>query len=206
MFIGLLIVVVLVVLFIFIYNRLISLRVRAQNAWSDIDVQLKRRADLVPNLVETVKGYAAHERGTFDELTKLRASAQRGDGGDVQARAETERQITAMIGRVMAVAENYPDLKASANFQSLQHDLADIEDQIQLARRYYNGAVRDYNVMIEQVPSNIIAGSFGFKQAAFFQIEDAADRAVPKVSHALGPSTFPFMSAISHLARSPAVE
>jgi LemA protein len=164
------------------FNGLVRRRNIVAEGWSGIETQLKRRADLIPNLVETVKGYAAHERGTFDELTKLRASAQRGDGGDVQARAETERQITAMIGRVMAVAENYPDLKASANFQSLQHDLADIEDQIQLARRYYNGAVRDYNVMIEQVPSNIIAGSFGFKQAAFFQIEDAADRAVPKVS------------------------
>lgn len=164
------------------FNGLVRRRNMVAEGWSGIETQLKRRADLIPNLVETVKGYAAHERGTLDELTKLRASAQLGDGGDVQARAQTERQITAMIGRVMAVAENYPDLKASANFQSLQHDLADIEDQIQLARRYYNGAVRDYNVMIEQVPSNIIAGSFGFKQAAFFQIEDAADRTVPKVS------------------------
>ena len=163
-------------------NNIPSYDEAAKAKWSDVLNQYQRRADLIPNLVETVKGYAAHERGTFDELTKLRASAQSADGGDVQARAQTERQITAMIGRVMAVAENYPDLKASANFQSLQHDLADIEDQIQLARRYYNGAVRDYNVMIEQVPSNIIAGTFGFKQAAFFQIEDAADRAVPKVS------------------------
>lgn len=164
------------------FNGLVRRKNMVAEGWAGIETQLKRRADLIPNLVETVKGYAAHERGTFDELTKLRASAQRGDGGDVQARAETERQITAMIGRVMAVAENYPDLKASANFQSLQHDLADIEDQIQLARRYYNGSVRDYNVMIEQVPSNIIAGMFNFKQATFFQIEDAADRAVPKVS------------------------
>ncbi len=164
------------------FNGLVRRRNMVAEGWSGIETQLKRRADLIPNLVETVKGYAAHERGTFDELTKLRASAQRGDGGDVQARAETERQITSIIGRVMAVAENYPDLKASANFQALQHDLADVEDQIQLSRRYYNGAVRDYNVMIEQVPSNIIANSFAFKQAAFFQIEDAADRAVPKVS------------------------
>jgi len=104
------------------------------------------------------------------------------NAAEVEARAQTERQITAMIGRVMAVAENYPDLKASANFQSLQRDLADVEDQIQLARRYYNGAVRDYNVMTEQVPSNLIAGWFAFRKADFFEIEDAADRAVPKVA------------------------
>jgi len=181
-FVVLGIAVVVVLWAVGMFNGLVRRRNMVAEGWSGIETQLKRRADLIPNLVETVKGYAAHERGTFDELTKLRASAQHGDGGDVQARAETERQITAMIGRVMAVAENYPDLKASANFQSLQRDLADIEDQIQLARRYYNGAVRDYNVMIEQFPSNIIAGSFGFKQAAFFQIEDAANRAVPKVS------------------------
>jgi LemA protein len=164
------------------FNGLVRRRNMVAEGWSGIEAQLKRRADLIPNLVETVKGYASHERGTLDELTKLRASAQQAPSGDVQARAETERQITAMIGRVMAVAEAYPDLKASANFQSLQQDLGEIEDQIQLARRYYNGTVRDFNVMIEQVPSNIIASWFAFRQAAFFEIEDAADRAVPKVS------------------------
>jgi LemA protein len=164
------------------FNGLVRLRNMVAEGWSGIEAQLKRRADLIPNLVETVKGYAAHERGTLDELTKLRSSAQQAPSGDVQARAETERQITAMIGRVMAVAEAYPDLKASANFQSLQQDLSEIEDQIQLARRYYNGTVRNFNVMIEQVPSNIIAGWFAFKQAAFFEIEDAAERNVPKVS------------------------
>ncbi len=154
------------------FNGLVRLRNMVAEGWSGIEAQLKRRADLIPNLVETVKGYAAHERGTLDELTKLRSSAQQAPSGDVQARAETERQITAMIGRVMAVAEAYPDLKASANFQSLQQDLSEIEDQIQLARRYYNGTVRNFNVMIEQVPSNIIAGWFAFKQAAFFEIEE----------------------------------
>ncbi len=124
----------------------------------------------------------------MDELTKLRSKAETsGEGGapsaaEMEARAQTERQITAMIGRVMAVAEAYPDLKASANFQSLQNDLAEIEDQIQLARRYYNGAVRDYNVMTEQVPSNIIANWFAFKKANFFEIEDPDDRAVPEIS------------------------
>jgi len=164
------------------FNGLVRRRNMVAEGWSGIEAQLKRRADLIPNLVETVKGYAAHERGTLDELTKLRSSAQQAPSVDVQARAETERQITAMIGRVMAVAEAYPDLKASANFQSLQQDLGEIEDQIQLARRYYNGTVRDFNVMIEQVPSNMIAAWFAFKQAAFFEIENAAERNVPKVS------------------------
>jgi LemA protein len=164
------------------FNSLVRRRNMVAEGWSGIETQLKRRADLIPNLIETVKGYAAHERGTLDALTKLRSSAQQTPSGDVQARAETERQITAMIGRVMAVAEAYPDLRASANFQSLQQDLAETEDQIQLARRYYNGTVRDFNVMIEQVPSNIIAAWFAFKQAAFFEIENAADRTVPKVS------------------------
>jgi len=164
------------------FNGLVRRRNMVAEGWSGIETQLKRRADLIPNLIETVKGYTAHERGTLDELTKLRSSAQQAPSGDVQARAETERQITAMIGRVMAGAEAYPDPKGSPKFQALQQDLAETEDQIQLARRYYNGTVRDFNVMIEQVPSNIIAAWFAFKQAAFFEIENAADRTVPKVS------------------------
>jgi len=171
-----------------IYNRLVRRRTLVEEGWSGIETQLKRRANLIPNLVETVKGYATHERTTLDELTNLRSMAQTTSGSgtpnaaEIDARAQTERQITAMIGKVMAVAEAYPDLKASANFQSLQNDLAEIEDQIQLARRYYNGAVRDYNVMTEQVPSNIIANWFTFEKANFFEIEDPADRALPEVS------------------------
>jgi LemA protein len=171
-----------------IYNRLVRKRTLAEEGWSGIETQLKRRANLIPNLVETVKGYATHERATFDEITKLRSIAQGGasngtpNSTDIAARAQTERQITAMIGKIMAVAEAYPDLKASANFQSLQNDLAETEDQIQLARRYYNGAVRDYNVMTEQVPSNIIANWFAFEKANFFEIDNPADRAVPEVS------------------------
>jgi LemA protein len=165
------------------FNGLVRRRNLVAEAWAGIETQLKRRADLIPNLIETVKGYAAHERGTMDQLTRLRAQSQAGTGaGDLAARAQTEQQITAAIGKIMAVAEAYPDLKASANFQQLQSELADIEDQIQLARRYYNASVRDFNVMIQQAPSNIIAGWFAFKPADFFQIEDAADRAVPKVS------------------------
>jgi LemA protein len=165
---------------VFTYNGLVRRKNVVAEAWSGIEAQLKRRADLIPNLVETVKGYASHERGTFDELTKLRAAA--GSQQDISQRAQTEQQITSAIGKIMAVAEAYPDLKASANFQALQGQLSEIEDQIQLARRYYNGAVRDFNVMIEQLPSNVIANMGGFKTAPFFQIENEADRAVPKVS------------------------
>jgi LemA protein len=163
-----------------IYNGLVRRRNMVAEGWSGIEAQLKRRADLIPNLVETVKGYAAHERTTFDELARLRGASQTGQ--DIAQRAATEQAITAAIGRVMAVAEAYPQLRASENFQSLQKDLSAIEDEIQLARRYYNGAVRDYNVMIEQFPSNVIASSFGFSKAPFFEIENAADRAVPKVA------------------------
>lgn len=160
-----------------IYNGLVRQKNLVAEAWSGIDAQLKRRADLIPNLVETVKGYAAHERETFDELARLRASVQTQSG--VDARAETETAIAAALTRVLAVAEAYPELKASANFQSLQSALADTEDQIQLARRYYNGTVRDYNVRIEQFPSNLVAGLGGFTPAPFFQIEKDSDRQVP---------------------------
>ena len=173
---------VLIVLWaILTYNGLVSRRAMVAEGWSGIDAQLKRRADLIPNLVETVKGYAAHERQTFDELTKMRAEAGSQNPAE---RAQTEGAITAAIGRVMAVAEAYPDLKASANFQTLQKDLADVEDQIQLARRYYNGAVRNLNVAVQQFPSNLIANMGGFTAAQFFQLDSAADRAAPKVSFA----------------------
>src|SRR5437763_8240911 len=143
-----------------IYNSLVRRRNVVAEAWSGIDAQLKRRADLIPNLVETVKGYAGHERETFEDLARLRSQGQAQT--DVAQRAQTETAITAAIGRVMAVAEAYPQLRASENFQSLQKDLADVEDQIQLARRYYNGAVRDFNVMIQQFPSNFVASWGGF--------------------------------------------
>jgi LemA protein len=162
-----------------IYNGLVRRRTMVAEAWSGIDTQLKRRADLIPNLVESVKGYATHESSTFEELAKLRSDGQ--GQSDPAQRAQTEQAITAAIGKVMAVAEAYPQLRASENFQTLQKDLADVEDQIQLARRYYNGAVRDFNVTVQQFPSNLVANFGGFKQAAFFGIDDA-DRAVPKVS------------------------
>jgi LemA protein len=163
------------------YNGLISRRNMVAEGWSGIEAQLKRRADLIPNLVETVKGYATHERTTLDELTRLRGQATAGPQ-DLAHRGATEQAITAAIGRVMAVAEAYPQLRASENFQSLQKDLSEIENEIQMSRRYYNGTVRDYNTATEQAPANIIANAFAFKRAEFFQIENAADRAVPKVS------------------------
>ena len=163
-----------------IYNGLVRRKNLVSEGWSGIETQLKRRADLIPNLVETVKGYAGHERETLENLTRLRGQGQA--QSDVAARAQTERAITAAIGRLVAVAEAYPQLRASENFQSLQKELAEVEDQIQLARRYYNGATRDFNVMVEQFPSNLVANGGGFKPAPFFQIEDGADRAVPQVS------------------------
>jgi len=178
-FAALVVAVVVLLWAVSIYNGLVRRKNMVAEGWSGIDVQLKRRSDLIPNLVESVKGYAAHERGTFDELTKLRSQT---GSQDVAQRAQAESAISAAIGKVMAVAEAYPDLKASANFQALTTQLSDIEDQIQMSRRYYNGAARDFNTMIEQVPSNIVAGIGGFKTAPYFQIENEADRAVPKVS------------------------
>src|SRR3954462_3835105 len=167
--------VVLLLWAIAIYNGLVRRRNIVAEAWSGIDAQLKRRTDLIPNLVETVKGYATHERGTFDELTRLRTT---GAAAATPAdRAQAEQAVSAALGRIMAVAEAYPDLKASANFQTLQGELASVEDQIQLARRYYNGAVRNFNVTIEQIPSNFVAAAGGFRPAAFFELEDTAERA-----------------------------
>ncbi len=175
--------VVAVVLYaVYIYNRLVSTRQMSEEAWSGIDVQLKRRADLVPNLVDTVKGYASHERGVLEEVTELRNKAQAVPAGDVEARAKAESALSFGLGRLLAVAENYPDLKASANFLELQKELGNLESEIQMARRYYNGAVRNLNTMVESFPSNLVAGQFKFEKRQYFEIEEPGDRAVPKVS------------------------
>jgi LemA protein len=176
------VVVLAVIYVIFIYNRLVSTRQMSEEAWSGIDVQLKRRADLVPNLIETVKGYASHERGVFDEVTRLRTAAQSVPPGDVEARAKAEGALSLGLGRLLAVAENYPELKASTNFLELQQQLGTLENEIQMARRYYNGAVRNLNTMIQSIPSNLVASQFRFEQRQYFEIEQPADRAVPKVS------------------------
>jgi LemA protein len=181
MFIGLLIVVVLVALFIFIYNRLISLRVRAQNAWSDIDVQLKRRADLVPNLVETVKGYAAHERGTLDAVTQARTKAVAAQSAGPAQRAVAENELTTALRGLTVAVEAYPQLQASGGFRDLQAQLATIEDAIQNSRRYYNAVVRDLNTAVSTIPSNLIAGPMGYHELEFFEAA-AGERELPKVS------------------------
>jgi LemA protein len=165
---------------VYAYNRLVRLRNLVEEAWSGIDVQLRRRADLIPNLVETVKGYAAHERGLFEEIAEMRARSMGAHG--VAEQAEAERGLAAALGRLFAIAEAYPELKADANFRHLQEQLAGIEDEIQKARRYYNGTVRDYNTRIQSFPDNLIAGRFGFVVAEFFELDDEAARSVPKIS------------------------
>lgn len=182
----LIIVLALLVWAVLIYNRLVRSRQMAAEGWSGIDVQLKRRADLVPNLVETVRGYATHEQDLFTRVTELRNQARAAPAGDVAARAPIEGMLSATIGRLLAVAENYPQLKADGTFLQLQEQLATLENEIQMARRYYNGTARDLNVLIESFPSNLVASSFGFTKRDFFEIEDARDRAVPSVSFGTG--------------------
>ena len=163
-----------------IYNRLVKNRNLVDEGWSGIETQLKRRANLIPNLVETVKGYATHEREALEAVTSLRNQTM--TISDIGERGQKEGELTAALGRLFAVAEAYPDLKANENFIGLQGDLSETEDQIQLARRYYNGTVRNMNILVEAFPSNIIAKNFGFTKATFFEIEDDQDRAVPQVS------------------------
>jgi LemA protein len=175
------IVIAVIVYAIVVFNRLVRTRQMANEAWSGIDVQLKRRCDLVPNLVDSVKGYAAHERSVLEEVTERRGAARALPEGDVVRRAQAEGALSAALGRLFALAENYPDLKASSNFLELQQQLSDLENEIQMARRYYNGAVRNLNVLVQSFPSNQIAGMFGFAQRDYFELADAGDRAVPEV-------------------------
>ena len=154
-----------------IYNALVTLKIRVDEAWSDITVQLKRRLDLIPNLVETVKGYAAHESGVFQAVTEARANALNAQG--VKQTAAAENQFEGALKSLFAVAEAYPDLKASQNFSELQAELVDTEDKIQASRRFYNGGVRDLNTKIQTFPSNVIAGMFGFKNRDFFELGEA---------------------------------
>lgn len=162
-----------------LYNALASLRVRADAAWADIDAQLKRRYDLIPNLVETVKGYAGHEKETLERVTEMRAQAISAQG--VAEQAQAENMLTQALRSVFAVAENYPQLRASENFTQLQGSLVDIEDHIQKARRYYNAVVRDYNTKVHVVPSSIIAWLFNFKDREYFELESEEERRAPKV-------------------------
>ena len=154
------------------YNKLIALRTRVEEAWSDITVQLKRRLDLIPNLINSVKGYAAHESGVFERVTEARSQALNAQG--VKETAAAENQFEGALKSLFAVAEAYPDLKANENFLQLQNELVDTEDKIQAARRFYNGGVRDLNIKTQQFPSNIVAGLFNFESKEFFEVEDMA--------------------------------
>jgi LemA protein len=163
-----------------IYNSLVRLNVGADNAWSDIDVQLKRRTDLIPNVVETVKGYAGHERQTLEAVINARNRAVSAQAAGPAERGQAEGQLTAALRGLFALAESYPQLRAVESFTQLQSTLAQIEDAVQNARRYYNAVVRDLNTKVQQFPSNLVAGMFGFRNREFFEIPDA-EREVPKV-------------------------
>ena len=175
MLIGLIVAVVVVVMYLmYAYNGLVRLKVQCDNAWSDIDVQLKRRYDLIPNIVETVKGYAAHEKGTFENVAKFRSQAMQAT--TPADKAQAENQLSGALKSLFAVAESYPELKASEQFTGLQASLNSIEDNIQNARRYYNAVIRDYNTRVQSFPANIVAGMFGFQAKQFFEVDSPEDR------------------------------
>ena len=169
---------VVVLILIVIYNRLVRLRNRTDNAWAQVDVQLKRRYDLIPNLVETVKGYASHERATFEEVTKARTMAQEATG--IAEQAAAENMLTGALRRLFALAEAYPELRASENFQQLQGELAETENKISVSRQIYNDATLTYNNAVQTVPSNLVAGIFGFRIREYFEVEGDA-RSAPEV-------------------------
>ena len=164
---------------VILYNRLVRLRNRSENAWAQVDVQLRRRYDLIPNLLEAVKGYAAHERQTFEEVTKARTAAQQAQ--TVPEQAQAENMLTQAIGRLFAVAEQYPQLRATENFQQLQAQLAETEGKIAVSRQVYNDAVLTYDTALETVPTNIVGGMFNFKERQYFEVEEPAVREAPRV-------------------------
>jgi LemA protein len=176
------IVVVLILWFVFIFNGLVRLRNQVKNAWAQIDVQLKRRHDLIPNLVETVKGYKDFERATLEAVTKARNLAQQAIGSGVGAQAKAEGELSGALSRLLAVAESYPDLKANQNFLALQEQLTSTENKISFSRQFYNDSVLNYNNKTQMFPSNLVAAMTGFKQGEFFEVEKAEEREVPKVS------------------------
>jgi len=174
------IVVLAIIALIVMYNRLVAKRVQCENAWSQIDVQLKRRHDLIPNLVETVKGYASHERETLDAVIQARSQAV--DASSVKEQGQAEGLLSAALGKLFALSEAYPDLKANQNFAQLQEELASTENKIGFARQHYNDTVSRYNTAVQSFPANVIAGMFNFKERDFFEIENPEQRAVPEVS------------------------
>jgi LemA protein len=174
------VIVLLGVIVVGMYNKLVTLRNRAENAWAQVDVQLRKRYDLIPNLVEAVKGYAAHERQVLEEVTEARTRAQQAQG--VQEQAQAENALTAAIGRLFAVAEAYPELRATENFQQLQASLSGVESDIAVSRQVYNDTVLSYENALETVPTSIIAGIFNFRPREYFEVEEAAIREAPQVS------------------------
>ncbi len=164
----------------FTYNGLIKARLRADEALSDITVQEKRRLDLIPNLIETVKGYAKHEKSTFEEVTKARTAVMKAPEGDLSKRAESENMLSGALKSLFAVSENYPDLKANENFLSLQSELTDTEDKIQAARRFYNGNIRDFNMKLQVFPTSVIGGMLGFKSRDFYDVAEGEKAAIKK--------------------------
>ena len=183
LFLIILIIIVIIIIaiigiIIHMYNKLVGLRNRVKNSYSQIDVQLKRRNDLIPNLIETVKGYASHEKGVLEEVTKARTGVM--NAKNIEETSAADNQLTGALKTLFAVAENYPDLKANSNFQQLQNELTDTEDKISYARQFYNDVVLKYNNACQQFPSNILAGMFGFSEESYFQIPET-ETAVPEV-------------------------
>lgn len=164
-----------------IYNRLVSIRAHMRESWSDVDVELKRRYELIPNLVETVKGYATHERETLERVTALRNQAA-SNHDDLGSQSRDEQALIEGLRRIFLVVEDYPELKSDRNFRQLQAELANTEDRIAAARRFFNGNVRELNQLVEMFPSNLVAGAFGFSRSEYFQLDDDRQRAVPKVT------------------------
>jgi LemA protein len=173
------VVLLLALVVVALYNRLVRLRNRAENAWAQVDVQLRRRYDLIPNLVETVKGYASHERATFEEVTRARTAAQQAQ--TVQEQAQAENLLTQAIGRLFAVAEAYPQLRATENFQQLQAQLEETESKIALSRQVYNDAVLTYDTALETVPTNMVGNLLNFEEREYFEVEEPAAREAPRV-------------------------
>ena len=179
MFVFLCLICIGLVAAVLMYNAFVRQNALVREAWSGIDVLLKRRYELIPNLVATVKDYKAFESGTLEKVTQMRNQATHAEGA--AARGEAEKGVAGALAHVFVLAENYPDLKANETYKKLQEQLVEVEDQLQYARRYYNGAVRDMNIKVQSFPSNLIAKSFGFKEAEYFQLESDAERSVPKV-------------------------
>lgn len=179
MIILIIVLVLLVLLTVSYQNKFVKLHERVKNSWSQIDVQLQKRVDLIPNLVETVKGYATHERETLDSVTQARTMAK--NAGSVQEKEAAEKNLNQAMMNLFAVAEQYPDLKANTNFQQLQNELSSLESDIEKSRRYYNGTARENNTLVESFPSNIIANMYKFEKAPFFELQNTAEREVPSV-------------------------